>query len=111
MLHLFICENERRLTNPELFAKIQPPAIAKSTLHWEANKSDLIELLIALDNLGVITEDGSKVSFSRLVREFANFLNVPVVSDIYNERSRILSRSTKRTVFIDRLKRAGFEND
>lgn len=111
MLHLFICQNERRLTNPELFVSFQPPAIAKSPLHWEANKSDLIELLIAIDNLGIITEDGSKASFARLVREFARFLNIPIVSDIYNERSRILSRSTKRTVFIDRLKREGFEND
>ncbi len=108
---LYLKQNEHRLTFPELFNPLQPPAIAKSPLHWEANKSDLFELLIALDNLGIITEDGSKASYSRIVREFSRMLNISVVSDVYNERKRILTRSTRQTVFIDRLKREGFEKD
>ncbi len=107
----YLNQHRRRLTHPEIFTPLQPPAIAKSPLHWEANKADLYELLIALDNLGIITEDGSKAPYSHLVREFSRTVNIPYDSECHNERKRILNRSTRRTVFIERLKKEGFEND
>ncbi len=110
-IKFYLKQNERRLKYPELFTPLQPPAIAKSPLHWEANKADLYELLIAIDNLGIITEDGIKAPFSHVVREFSRVVNIPYDSDCHNERKRILNRSTRRTVFIDRLKKEGFEKD
>ncbi len=108
---LYLDQNAKRLTFPKLFTPLQPPAVAKSPLHWEANKADLYELLIALDNLGIISEDGSKAPYSHIVREFSRAVNIPYDSECHNERKRILNRTIKKTVFIDRLKREGFEND
>ncbi len=110
-VNFYLKQNERRLNYPELFTPLQPPAIAKSPLHWESNKSDLLELIIALDNIGVITENGDNASFSCIIREFSRMFNIAFVSDIYNERKRILNRSTRQTIFIDRLKREGFKNN
>ncbi len=110
-ISFYLKQNERRLTYPELFTPLQPPAIAKSPLHWEAKKSDFFELIIALDNLDIISENGIKAPYSHIVREFSRIVNIPIVADIHNERKRILSRSTRQTVFIDRLKREGFKNN
>ena len=108
---LFINKNDLRLTSPELFTPLQPPAVIRSPLHWEANKADLYELLIAFDSLGIITEDGVKAPFTHLVREFSRAVNIPFDPECHNERKRILNRSTRKTVFIDRLKRDGFKID
>lgn len=110
-MRLLIRQNDLRLTYPELFTPLQPPMVVKSPLHWEANKADLYELLIAIDRLGIITEEGVKAPFSHLVRESSRTVNIPYDPECHNERKRILNRSTRKTVFIDRLKREGFEND
>ncbi len=110
-ISFYLRQNERRLTYPELFTPLQPPAIAKSPLHWEAKKSDLYEILIALDRLGVITENGKPASFTKIVREFFKAVNIPYDQECHNERIRILNRKTKKTVFIDALKSKGFEKD
>ena len=75
-LTLYIHQNDLRLTNPELFTPLQP--VARSPLKWTGKKAELYELLIALDNLD---------------------------TDCHNERRRILSRNTRRTVFTRRLKK------
>ncbi|MDD5951837.1 MAG: RteC domain-containing protein [Candidatus Cryptobacteroides sp.] len=108
-LALFIHQNDLRLTNPELFTPLQP--VARSPLKWTGKKAELYELLIALDNLDIITENGIKASFSSLVREFSRTVGLPYDTDCHNERRRILARNTRRTVFIDRLKKEGFKND
>ncbi|MGM9766720.1 MAG: RteC domain-containing protein [Candidatus Cryptobacteroides sp.] len=97
------------MTYPELFTPLQPAP--RSPLKWTGKKSELYELLIALDNLDIITENGAPASFSTLVREFSRTLGLRYDTDCHNERRRILSRSTRRTVFIDRLKSEGFKND
>ena len=109
LLNLCIKQNDLRLTNPELFTPLQP--VARSPLKWTGKKAELYELLIALDNLDFITENGIKASFSSLVREFSRTVGLPYDTDCHNERRRILSRNTRRTVFIDRLKKEGFKND
>ena len=109
LLNLCIKQNDLRLTNPELFTPLQP--VARSPLKWTGKKSELYELLIALDNLDIITENGIKASFSSLVREFSSTVGLPYDTDCHNERHRILARNTRRTVFIDRLKKEGFKND
>ena len=85
--------------------------MARSPLKWTGKKSELYELLIALDNLDIITENGIKASFSSLVREFSRTVGLPYDTDCHNERRRILARNTRRTVLIDRLKKEGFKND
>ncbi len=102
---LYLKQNERRLKYPELFTPLQPPAIAKSPLKWEANKADLYELLIAIDNLGIITEDGVKAPFTHIIREFSRVVNLDYDPKCHDEKVRILNRSTRKSVFIDRLKR------
>ena len=109
LLNLCIRQNDLRLTNPELFTPLQP--VARSPLKWTGKKAELYELLIALDNLDIITENGIKASFSSLVREFSRTVGLPYDTDCHNERRRILARNTRRTVFIDRLKKEGFKND
>ena len=59
----------------------------------------------------VITENGVKASFSSIVREFSRTVRLPYDADCHNERRRILARNTRRTVFIDRLKKEGFKYD
>lgn len=109
LLNLCIRQNDLRLTNPELFTPLQP--VARSPLKWTGKKAELYELLIALDNLDIITENGVKASFSSIVREFSRTAGLPYDTDCHNERRRILARNTRRTVFIDRLKKEGFKND
>ena len=58
-LTLYIHQNDLRLTNPELFTARQP--VARSPLKWTGKKAELYELLIALDNLDIITENGTHV--------------------------------------------------
>lgn len=60
LLNLCIRQNDLRLTNPELFTPLQP--VARSPLKWTGKKAELYELLIALDNLDIITENGVKAS-------------------------------------------------
>ena len=103
-LTLYIHQNDLRLTNPELFTPLQP--VARSPLKWTGKKAELYELLI-----DIITENGIKASFSSLVREFSRTVGLPYDTDCHNERRRILARNTRRTVFIDRLKKEGFKND
>lgn len=109
LLNLCIKQNDLRLTNPELFTPLQP--VARSPLKWTGKKAELYELLIALDNLDIITENGVPASFSSIVREFSRTVGLPYDTDCHNERRRILARNTRRTVFIDRLKKEGFKND
>lgn len=109
LLNLCIRQNDLRLTNPELFTPLQP--IARSPLKWVGKKAALYELLIVLDNLDIITENGVKASFSSIVREFSRTVGLPYDTDCHNERRRILARNTRRTVFIDRFKKDGFKND
>ena len=108
-LNLCIRQNDLRLTYPELFTPLQPAP--RSPLKWTGKKSELYELLIALDNLDIITENGVPASFSSIVREFSRTVGLPYDTDCHNERRRILARNTRRTVFIDRLKKEGFKND
>ena len=70
--------------------------MARSPLKWTGKKAELYELLIALDNLDIITENGIKASFSSLVREFSRTVGLPYDTDCHNERRRILARNTRR---------------
>ena len=76
--------------------------MARSPLKWTGKKAELYELLIALDNLDIITENGIKASFSSLVREFSRTVGLPYDTDCHNERRKIFTR---------RLQKEGFKND
>ncbi|MDD7454983.1 MAG: hypothetical protein PUK70_01835 [Bacteroidales bacterium] len=60
----------------------------------ERQEVQLYELLILLDNLDIITENGAPASFSTLVRESSRTLGLRYDTDCHNERRRILARST-----------------
>ncbi|MGM9768571.1 MAG: hypothetical protein ACI3Z0_08930 [Candidatus Cryptobacteroides sp.] len=62
---------------------------------------------IALDNLDIITENGVPASFSSIVREFSRTVGLPYDTDCHNERRRILTRSTRRTM-INGLENSNF---
>ena len=62
--------------------------MARSPLKWTGKKSELYELLIALDNLDIITENGIKASFSSLVREFSRTVGLPYDTDCHNDGAR-----------------------
>ena len=79
-----------------------------STIHFVHASS---MSFIALDNLDIITENGVPASFCAIVREFSRTVGLPYDTDCHNERRRILTRSTRRTVFTRRLKKEGFKND
>jgi len=65
-LHTCIAQNEKRLTFPELFSPLFPPA--PTPLHWDTSKftkRDLIELITALEATNAIIDNvGNPVSFT-----------------------------------------------
>lgn len=50
--------------------------------------------LIALDNLGIITENGTPVSFSSIVREFSRTVGLSYDTDCHNDGARCTKLET-----------------
>lgn len=75
----------------------------KSNLKWTGNKVDLVELIYALNTLGVINNGNADIK--ELALKFQSFFNTEV-GDFYRTYTEIRSRKMNSTKFIDMLKDA-----
>ena len=105
---LALLESERQL----LIMCIEHPHINStpsqhskpSSLYWQGNQSDLIELISALDYAGYISDISQKpIPFSKLVKEFGHFLNLPVTKP-FIVRSDLAKRKKCLSVLLTKLK-------
>ena len=77
---------------------------------WLGTKTELYELLVALDLYGAIGDVSQhKAPFTDLVKHAGDLFNLSV-SDASTIKGNILERKTKRTTFIDAL-RASLKSD
>ena len=75
-----------------------------SSLVWTGTKAELYELIVALYGSGVVSDaSGQQMNFTMFVKTLCLIFNVDSGSPTDIKRS-ILSRKTRLTAFIDRLK-------
>ena len=105
---LALLESERQL----LIMCIEHPHINSapsqqtkpSSLYWQGSQSGLIELISALDYAGCVRDISQKpLPFSKLVKEFGHFLNLPV-SKPFIVRSDLAKRKKCLSVLLTKLK-------
>ncbi len=101
---------DKRIDHPELFFSYDKHSI-HSPIHWGGTQTELKELLTTLELEGVILDsNNTKASFTDIVKTFEQMLNISIGDAKYIKRD-ILRRNTKRTIFIDRLKRSLLNNE
>lgn len=92
---------DRRILNPELFTS---PITSLSPLYWLHRAIDLSELLTYLDmDAAFGYANGSRASFSGVVREFERFLNIHL-GDPRDIKRSVLGRKYKQTAYLDKLR-------
>ena len=95
-------QNEKRLTYPDLFIPLQPPAA--SPLNWSLKAICLSEILVALDLDSAITlANGTAAPFAEVVREFERFFNIKLGDPRYVKRS-VLDRKVRSTYYLTTLR-------
>lgn len=80
---------------------IIPSNSKTSKLYWTANKTDLIELIYALDSVGAINSGSADIKKMAIASE--QFFNIEL-GDFYRTYLEIRSRKTNQTKFLDKLK-------
>ena len=99
---IYLRQNEKRLTYPDLFIPLQPPA--DSPLHWSLKAVCLSEILVALDLDSAITlANGTTAPFAEVVREFERFFNITLGDPRYVKRS-VLDRKVRSTHYLTTLR-------
>lgn len=103
LTEIVLQQNRKRESAPALFSGKRPSA-AMPSLVWSGTKAELYELIVALYGSGVVSDvSGQQLSFARFVDVICMIFNVDGGSPMDIKRS-ILSRKTRLTAFIDRLK-------
>lgn len=101
-LTIYLRQNEKRLSYPDLFTPLTPPAA--SPLHWSLKAVCLSEILVALDLDSAITlSNGTIAPFAEVVREFERFFNIKL-GDPRNVKRNILDRKIKSTSYLTTLR-------
>lgn len=94
---------EKRVTNPELFISYSHKK-DKSTLYWKKSKTELAEILLALELDGAICKsNGDKADFTEVVRTFQWLFNIRL-GEAYDLKRAVATRKTKLTIYLDKLK-------
>ena len=99
------------LHHPEFFTKAPATKTPDFDLYWstEFSKRDLVELLIALEHLGVIrSKKGNAAAFSAFVAYAEQTLHL-TLPNAYKIREEVLGRKTRNASFLDRLRSAFIE--
>src|SRR5574344_820175 len=95
-------QNDKRLTNPELFSKTNQAT--QSPLHWRHRSADLCELITILHlNQSFEYANGDSVTFTDVVRCAEQFLNIKL-GDARDVKRSILDRKVNITKFLDTLR-------
>lgn len=93
-----------QIQHPQYF--IADDSTFKSPLFWNSKhpKIELSELLCALEIFGsILTADGSKVSFTLIVKCFEEFLNVKL-GDPQDIKRAVFRRKINMTKYLDALR-------
>ena len=96
-LRTCIAQNDKRLTNPELFVSVRP--VEKSSLHWKCKPIDLAELLVHAFDFGAFGD----APFSEVVRQHEWLYNIKLGASRDLKRS-VKERKIRITAFIDMLR-------
>jgi len=75
-------------------------SLTKSSLNWTASKTDLVELIFALQAAGVI--QNGKGEISKIAKTFSETFNVEL-GNIHKTFAEICARENSKTKFIDQL--------
>ena len=103
LTNIALQQNRKRESAPALFSGNKPNTV-QSSLVWTGTKAELYELIVALYGSGVVSDaSGQALPFSRFVEAVCSVFNIDSSSPADIKRS-ILSRKTRLTAFIDRLK-------
>lgn len=101
-------ENERilldnRIKHPDQFI-VKITKAEPSSLNWRKSKTELAEILLALDlDHSICKSNGAKADFTEVVRVFQWLLNINL-GEPYDLKRAVATRKTKLTVYLDRLK-------
>ncbi|MFI3299232.1 MAG: RteC domain-containing protein [Rikenellaceae bacterium] len=102
--------NLGKLTSDPELSKKGIAASNKSNFFWNGTSTELAELLTAINlTKSIMLSDGRTAPFTEIVKSFEGLLNIKLGPPRDIKRD-ILSRKTKRTVFLDRL-RVRLSND
>lgn len=98
-LRTCIAQNNKRLTNPELFTSVSPAP--RSPLHWGCKPIDLAEFLVYASEFGAF----GNAPFTEVVRQHEWLYNIKLGAPRDLKRS-VKDRKIRTTAFIDSLQEA-----
>ncbi|MEQ3498349.1 RteC domain-containing protein [Tenacibaculum sp. SSH1-16] len=101
MLIVYLKKQTDKLENSNLSEINDPMNCKNSKLFWTANKTDLIELIYALDSIGAINSGAADIK--RMATACEQIFNIEL-GDYYRTYLEIRSRKINQTKFIDKLK-------
>ena len=94
---------DNRIKHPDQFI-VKITKLEPSSLHWRKSKTELAEILLALDlDHSICKPNGAKADFTEVVRVFQWLLNINL-GEPYDLKRAVATRKTKLTVYLDRLK-------
>ena len=98
-LRTCIAQNNKRLTNPELFTSVSP--VPRFPLHWGCKPIDLAEFLVYASEFGAF----GNAPFTEVVRQHEWLYNIKLGTPRDLKRS-VKDRKIRTTAFIDSLQEA-----
>ncbi len=91
----YLRANEKRLDYPEIFSFDQPGATPQKPFRWVKSKTDLAELLLALNaDRAFRTPDGMIPTYTQLLSGFGEFLDMNI-GESGNMSRRVRERDEK----------------
>lgn len=101
MLIIYLQSEIKKLENNNGMEASANTLYRQSNLFWTATKTDLIELIYALDSVGAVNKGTTDIK--QLAMTFEQFFNIDL-GDFYRAYLEIRSRKINQTKFIDKLK-------
>lgn len=102
-LKLYQKQNDLRIQHPDLFL-IPAQEPQPSPLQWLGSKTELYELLVALDKMGSIGDRSGRKAPLSVVLEQAEHIFNDTYTDSSTINKNVLARKRDQTIFLERLR-------